>query len=129
MRGANMEIGAINTTIVNREVNYGIGLENERLKQDENIIASDKDTLALKGDNYQKVKEKTLKTAVDKLNYFFSDKESSIEYEKHDVFNTYIVKIVDRETREVIREIPPRKILDMVASMCEIAGVLLDKKA
>ena len=66
---------------------------------------------------------------MDKLNYFFSDKESSIEYEKHDVFNTYIVKIVDRETREVIREIPPRKILDMVASMCEIAGVLLDKKA
>ncbi|HCQ91057.1 MULTISPECIES: flagellar protein FlaG [unclassified Clostridium] len=123
-----MKIGAMNT-MINREVDYGMNLENKRLEQDENIIASEESTLVLEGDNYQKVKEKPLKVAVDRLNKFFSDKESYIEYEKHDVFNAYIVKIVDKETREVIREIPPRKILDMVASMCEIAGVLLDKKA
>ncbi len=123
-----MKIGAINT-MINREVDYGMNLENKRLEQDENIIASEENTLVLEGDNYQKVREKPLKVAVDRLNKFFSDKESYIEYEKHDVFNAYIVKIVDKETREVIREIPPRKILDMVASMCEIAGVLLDKKA
>ncbi|WP_461613064.1 flagellar protein FlaG [Clostridium sp. Marseille-QA1073] len=123
-----MKIGAINT-MINREVDYGMNLENKRLEQDENIIASDEITLALEGGNYQKVKERSLKVAVDRLNKFFSDKDSYIEYEKHDVFNTYIVKIVDKETKEVIREIPPRKILDMVAAMCEIAGVLLDKKA
>ncbi|WP_291580716.1 flagellar protein FlaG [Clostridium sp. UBA6640] len=124
-----MKVGAVNNTIINREVDYGMNLENKRVEQDENIIASDENTLALEGDNYQRVKEKPLKIAVDKLNNFFSDKESCIEYEKHEVFNAYIVKIVDKETREVIKEIPPRKILDMVASMCEIAGVLLDKKA
>lgn len=123
-----MKIGAINT-MINREVDYGMDLENKRVEQDENIIASNENTLALEGDNYQKVKEKSLKVAVDRLNKFFSDKDSYIEYEKHDVFNAYIVKIVDKETKEVIREIPPRKILDMVASMCEIAGILLDKKA
>ncbi|ARC85333.1 flaG family protein [Clostridium argentinense CDC 2741] len=123
-----MKIGAMNT-MINKEVDYGMNLENKRLEQDENIIASEENTLVLEGDNYQKVREKPLKVAVDRLNKFFSDKESYIEYEKHDVFNAYIVKIVDKETREVIREIPPRKILDMVASMCEIAGVLLDKKA
>ena len=123
-----MKIGAMNT-MINKEVDYGMNLENKRVEQDENIIASDEITLALEGGNYQKVKEKSLKIAVDRLNKFFSDKDSYIEYEKHDVFNAYIVKIVDKETREVIREIPPRKILDMVASMCEIAGVLLDKKA
>jgi len=123
-----MKIGAMNT-VINKEVDYGMNLENKRLEQDENIIASEENTLVLEGDNYQKVREKPLKVAVDRLNKFFSDKESYIEYEKHDVFNAYIVKIVDKETREVIREIPPRKILDMVASMCEIAGVLLDKKA
>lgn len=123
-----MKIGAINT-MINREVDYGMNLENKRLEQDENIIASDEITLALEGGNYQKVKERSLKVAVDRLNKFFSDKDSYIEYEKHDVFNAYIVKIVDKETKEVIREIPPRKILDMVAAMCEIAGVLLDKKA
>jgi flagellar protein FlaG len=30
---------------------------------------------------------------------------------------------------EVIREIPPEKILDMVAKMMELAGILVDEKA
>lgn len=38
-----------------------------------------------------------------------------------------MIKIIDDETKEVILEIPPQKILDMVASMCKQVG-LLDKK-
>lgn len=40
-----------------------------------------------------------------------------------------MIKIIDNETNEVIFEVPPKKILDMVTKMCELAGVLLDKKA
>jgi len=32
-----------------------------------------------------------------------------------------MVKVIDSETKEVIREIPPEKILDMVAAMLEMA--------
>ena len=44
---------------------------------------------------------------------------------KHDI----MVKIIDKKTKEVIMEIPPKKIIDMVAEMCKIAGVIFDKKA
>jgi flagellar protein FlaG len=40
-----------------------------------------------------------------------------------------MIKIIDDKTGEVIQEVPPKKILDMVAKMLEIVGVLIDKKA
>ena len=52
-----------------------------------------------------------------------------MQYEKHDVLNEMIVRVIDNNTNEVIKEIPSKKILDMVAKMCEMAGVLVDKKA
>jgi len=36
--------------------------------------------------------------------------------------------IINDETDEVIREIPPEKILDMVAKMWELAGIMVDRK-
>lgn len=39
-----------------------------------------------------------------------------------------MVKVVNTETDEVIREIPPEKILDMVAKMWELAGIMVDEK-
>jgi len=38
------------------------------------------------------------------------------------------VKVLDSETNEVIREIPPEKILDMVAKMWELAGLIVDER-
>jgi flagellar protein FlaG len=35
---------------------------------------------------------------------------------------------VDSNTKEVIREIPSEKILDMFASMLELAGLLVDER-
>jgi flagellar protein FlaG len=39
-----------------------------------------------------------------------------------------MVKVIDENTGEVIREIPPKKILDMVANMLELAGLLVDER-
>lgn len=42
--------------------------------------------------------------------------------------NQIIAKIVDISTDEVIREIPPEKIVEMIADMCERAGIFIDKR-
>ena len=79
--------------------------------------------------NEKEKNDNQVKAAVIKLNKFLEGESTHLKYEKHDVFNTLIVKIVDNNTNEVLREIPSRKILDMVAKMCEMAGILVDKKA
>ena len=39
-----------------------------------------------------------------------------------------MVKVLNKENGELIREIPPEKTLDLVANMMEIAGILIDEK-
>jgi flagellar protein FlaG len=70
-----------------------------------------------------------VKNAVGKINKLLEGQGSHLQYEKHDVLNQMIIKVIDDNTNEVIKEIPSRKILDMVAKMCEMAGILMYKKA
>ena len=46
----------------------------------------------------------------------------------HEKTNRITITLVDKETQEVIREIPPEKSLDLVAKRMELAGVLVDEK-
>ncbi|PRR82837.1 flagellar protein FlaG [Clostridium vincentii] len=73
--------------------------------------------------------EKDLQKAVNKLNNFLKDESTHAEYSVHDKFNIILIKIIDDKTKEVIMEVPPRKILDMVAKMCELVGIVFDKRA
>ncbi|SNX53112.1 flagellar protein FlaG [Thermoanaerobacterium sp. RBIITD] len=50
------------------------------------------------------------------------------EFSVHKPTNTIVVKIVDSATNEVIDEIPPEKILDLVAGLWKIAGIFVDRK-
>jgi len=111
--------GALDT---NKNLDNGVQINNTNIVENTNNI-DNKDI-----DN-KKITEKDLKKAVDKLNKFLEDNKTHAEYQFHDKFtNDLMVKIVD-DNGKVVQEIPPKKILDMVAKMCEIVGVIFDKKA
>ncbi len=74
-------------------------------------------------------KEEDIAKALDKLNKFLKEDNTSAEYSVHEVFGDIMIKIIDNDTKEVLMEVPPKKILDLVAKMCERAGVIVDKKA
>ena len=46
----------------------------------------------------------------------------------HEGTNRITIKIVDKETKKVIKELPPEKTLDMIAKVWEMAGILVDEK-
>ncbi|MCR5000006.1 MAG: flagellar protein FlaG [Lachnospiraceae bacterium] len=46
----------------------------------------------------------------------------------HDKTNRVTIKIVDKETQKVIKELPPEKTLDLIAKAWEMAGILVDEK-
>jgi flagellar protein FlaG len=39
-----------------------------------------------------------------------------------------MVKVINSDTNEIIREIPPEKTLDLVAKMWEMAGIIVDER-
>jgi flagellar protein FlaG len=46
----------------------------------------------------------------------------------HEATHRVTIKIVDKDTKEVIKELPPEKTLDMIAKVWELAGILVDEK-
>lgn len=46
----------------------------------------------------------------------------------HEATNRVTIKIVDRTTKEVIKELPPEKTLDMLAKAWELAGLMVDER-
>lgn len=73
-------------------------------------------------------KEKILR-AIDELNKFLKEKNTYVKYSVHEEFGDVMIKIINSDTDEVIMECPPKKILDFVAKMCKMVGVMVDKEA
>ncbi len=46
----------------------------------------------------------------------------------HDKTNRVTIKMVDKETKKVIKEFPPEETLDMIARIWEVAGIMVDEK-
>lgn len=67
-----------------------------------------------------------LKKAVNDLNKQMKNSEAIFGI--HDKTNRVTIKIVDKTTKEVIKEYPPEETLDMIAKVWEIAGILVDEK-
>lgn len=53
---------------------------------------------------------------------------TSLEFSVHQKTKLISVKVLDKETKETIREIPPEKSLDFVAKLWEMAGILIDER-
>ncbi len=74
------------------------------------------------------ISEKVVYEAIEKANKAVEGQETYFKFTVHKKTNEICVKVVNSETNEVIREIPSEKILDMVAKMCEMAGIFVDEK-
>lgn len=107
----NVQIEINNTKIISNDVKSDFSSHNfNQLKENEEYT------------------KKELDDALKKVNNFLKDEKTHAEYSVHKDLGTLMIKIVNDESDKVILEIPPKKILDMVASMCRQVG-LLDKKA
>jgi len=68
-----------------------------------------------------------IREAVEELNKKMA-RHSEALFGIHEDTNRLTIKIVDKETRETIKEFPPEKSLDMLAKMWEMAGIIVDEK-
>lgn len=67
-----------------------------------------------------------LRQAVEKINKNMS--HSEVLFGIHEATNRITIKVVNKDTKEVLRELPPEKTLDMIAKVWELAGILVDER-
>ena len=109
-------------------------INNIKSSSSENTI-SDRTTVARKEatENREeearfKPSEKQIQEAVDSTNREFEKLQTNLRFSVHKQTKQIMVKIIDSNTQEVIKELPPEKLLDMVASMMERAGLIVDRR-
>ncbi len=70
--------------------------------------------------------DQMIKDAVSKVNSKLH--RTRCEFSYHEDTKRVTIKVFDKETDEVIREIPPEQTLEMVQKAWELAGFLIDEK-
>ena len=74
------------------------------------------------------ISDKVIFEAIERANRAVSIANRRFEYSIHEKTKEIMVKVIDAETEEVIREIPPEKILDLVAMIWEMIGLIVDER-
>ena len=80
-----------------------------------------------KGQQEQATKRQIM-NAISRMNSTMKQSRTRCEFTYHEKINRVSIKILDEDTDEVIREIPPEEALEMIAKMWELAGLLFDEK-
>ncbi|MDD6208558.1 MAG: flagellar protein FlaG [Clostridiales bacterium] len=73
--------------------------------------------------------ERQIKDAVNNANNKLKmNHKTGCEFSYHEETGRVSIKVIDQETKEVIREIPPEESLEMLQKLWELAGVLVDER-
>ena len=72
--------------------------------------------------------EEELIKSIESANEQFVAFDRRFEFSIHEKTKQIMVKVIDVTTDEIIREIPPEKILDLVAAIWEISGIIVDER-
>lgn len=84
------------------------------------------DSLLQETMNAQTPSQETVKRTINNLNKNMANTEAVFGI--HDGTNRVTIKIIDKNTKEVIKEFPPEKTLDMIEKVWEMAGIMVDEK-
>ncbi|WP_078414313.1 flagellar protein FlaG [Priestia abyssalis] len=97
-------------------------LETTKIQQQENKGAEERSL------EQKDLNKKQLEEIVKSLNDFVQPTHISIQFELHEESEQYYVEVIDENTKEIIREIPSKKMLDIYTAMTEFLGVMFDQK-
>lgn len=87
--------------------------------------ADSKSDASYKQENKEPSNEQ-LHKAVEEINKKMMNSEVAFGF--HEKTNRVTIKIIDKETKKVIKELPPEKTLDLIAKAWELAGIMVDEK-
>jgi flagellar protein FlaG len=74
------------------------------------------------------IRAEDIEEALRQANLATEEVNVSLRFRVHESSERVMVQVVDVNRNEVVREIPPRELLDLVGNIREMIGVLLDEK-
>lgn len=75
----------------------------------------------------EEIPREEVEKAAEKLNHLMGIINKRLEFSVHEESQRVMVKIIDQQTGDVLEEIPPKRVLDILSSISEATGLLIDK--
>lgn len=77
---------------------------------------------------FSKKDQASIKASVETLNHKLLGKDMKLAYEVHERTGRTMVRLIDMRTEEVIKEIPPANMLDVIGKIWDDMGIAVDRK-
>ncbi len=77
----------------------------------------------------QEPNEQEIKKITRKLNNIAASLNFDLDFKIHKETGKIFVKVIDKDTHKIIKEIPPKSMLDFLSKFEEAVGALFDKKS
>ena len=74
------------------------------------------------------ISKEELEQSIEKANQFLLGLNTQFDFKVHEGTGRTVVRLVDKQTEEVVKEIPPEKMLDVIAGIWDMAGIVIDRK-
>ncbi|MCR4956763.1 MAG: flagellar protein FlaG [Lachnospiraceae bacterium] len=87
---------------------------------------SDSQDSSAKQEENRRASVDAVKKAVNEMNKTSTSK--TVQFGVHEETNRMTIKILDKDSRKVIKEFPAEKTLDLIAKAWEMAGIMVDEK-
>ena len=125
---SNMDTVSISKTTINNSSNVEkVAQQGSQTTTTNKQPSSIEKVQSLAIDNSDETKVK-VQEAVNKMNEMLEVNNSTSKFMYHDGLERYYVTVVDRSTEEVVKEIPPKKLLDAFYEMQKMLGMIVDEK-
>ena len=92
-----------------------------------NQTEEQEDPLKAREEEREPMDEKSVSYMTEELNELMSKINCNLEFQNHKEVNMMSVRMLDKKTHEVIKEVPPEEMLDQMAKAREWLGAFLDK--
>lgn len=76
----------------------------------------------------KEITKEEVEEGMEKLNEAIQAFHEELKFELHDESERMMTKIVNTKKHEVIKEIPPKELLDMLGRIKDMVGLVLDEK-
>ena len=71
--------------------------------------------------------ERELQEMVERINKVTGNMNISLQFELHEQSDRWMVEVIDTVENEVLKEIPPEKLLDLYGRIRELIGMFVDE--
>lgn len=75
-----------------------------------------------------RVSRSVIEEATNELNRMLEHVNQRLSFKIHEGSERMIVYVIDNQTNEVVRELPPERFLDTIAKIREFIGILFDER-